>query len=178
MTLKQLKKKLRVFISYFAKNKNQDIFIPAYRIIEILQDSDDDYIVKVQVINKSMTFNIKPEEILAEDEIVNRFSPCDIRTLTYLGYLGINSPKYKILAKRLSENDQKLVFALKKKGNTKLVTKTADEIIKEKDILDNLNAKDAHIIGYTLATETAKAEKKQKEEALKEIAENRVKEIK
>ncbi len=116
-----------------------------------------------------MTFDIKPEDLLANDEMVNKFSPCGVRTLTYLGYLGINSPKYKILVKRLSENDKKLIFALKKKGETSLLTKTADEIIKEKDILNNLNAHDAHIVGYTLASESAKSEKQQKEEALKQL---------
>src|SRR5262245_15657190 len=77
-------------------------YTPAFRLIEIQKNESDEYIVMVQVINKNLTFHSKPEEILAKDDLVDQFSPRDIRTLTYLGYLEINSPKYTILAKRLS----------------------------------------------------------------------------
>ena len=157
---------LKKFFSYFSHNKS--IFIPAYRIVEIMRDEEsDNYIVKIQMINKNTTFNITPEEILAKNEVVDRFSPRDVRTLTYLGYLGINSPKYKILAKRLSENNEKIIFALKKKGNKKIIVKTINELIKEKDIIENLGAKDAHLVGYAFASESAKEEKQQKEDAIK-----------
>lgn len=46
----------------------------------------------------------------------------------YLGYLGINSPKYKILAQRISE-DNNIIFAIKKKGDKNIYTKTANEIL-------------------------------------------------
>jgi len=72
--------------------------------------------VTIKVINKNISFTIKPDEILAKDSMVDLFSPRDVRTLTYLGYLGINSPKYKILARRLSENNDKTIFALQKRG--------------------------------------------------------------
>jgi len=52
-----------------------------------VDESDDkEYIVTIQIINKSVTFRMKPEEILAKDALVDQFSPRDIRTLTYLGY--------------------------------------------------------------------------------------------
>ena len=78
---------------------------PTYRIAEVTESEEKDYIVIIQIINKSVTFRMKPEEILAKDSLVDQFSPRDIRTLTYLGYLGVNSPKFEILAKRLSENN-------------------------------------------------------------------------
>ncbi|OGT30990.1 MAG: hypothetical protein A3E87_06140 [Gammaproteobacteria bacterium RIFCSPHIGHO2_12_FULL_35_23] len=165
----KIKKNIAHFMGYFAKNEKINVFIPTHRLIAVFEDTNGEYIAKIQIINKNLAFNAKPEEILAKDEYVNRFSPCDIRALTYLGYLGINSPKYKILAKQLSENDEKLIFALRKKGDTKVVTRTADEIINEKDILKNLNPNDAHVVGYTLACESIKAEKKQKEEALEQF---------
>lgn len=89
--------------------------MPGYRLAEIIQDEDGSYYVTIQVINKNITFRTKPEEILAENNLVNQFSPTDIRALTYLGYLGINSPKYKILAKNLSSQDSGIIFTVKKK---------------------------------------------------------------
>jgi hypothetical protein len=137
-------------------------YTPSYRVAEIFQDEEGDYFVQVQIISKSLAFKARPEELLAKDNIVDQFSPRDVRTLTYLGYLGINSPKFKILAQRLSESNDKLIFAIKKRGHDKLITKTADEIVKEKEILESLRPKDAHLVGYTFATENVLEEKRQK----------------
>lgn len=158
--------KFKHFSQYFKKNK-KDAFIPAYRVVRIMQEKDDNYIVTIQVINKNICFKAKPEELLAKDEIVDQFSPRDIRALTYLGYLGINAPKYKILANRLLAEDSKLVFAIQKRGDKKIITKTADEILKEDGMLENLSSKDAHLIGYAVGSERTTIEKKQKEEAVK-----------
>jgi len=103
----------------------------------------------VQKTNSAQVIKLKPEEILADDELTNSFSQHDIRTLTYLGYLGINSPKYKILAKRLSEKDSNLVFAIKERGKKGVIVKSAEEVSSDKDMLEKLDQKDAHEIGYT-----------------------------
>jgi hypothetical protein len=154
-------------LSFIRKYFTQYTFTPLYRVIEIIENEDGEYITTIQIIKKNAVFNAKPEEILAKDNLVDLFSPRDIRTLTYLGYLGMNSPKYKILAKRLSENDDKFIFALKKKRSKKIITKTVDEITKEKEILDNLNSKDAHMVGYIAASESIHLEKTLKSHALK-----------
>lgn len=71
--------------------------------------------------------------------------------LTYLGYLGINSPKYKTLAQRLSQDKDKLVLALKK-GHNKFFIKTAEKLLTKK-MLTSLDSKDIHIISYTIGME-------------------------
>jgi hypothetical protein len=157
-----LKTKIKNFFQKLSELSKKEGYVPAYRVTEILQDSEGDYVVQVQIINKSLGFKAKPEEILAKDSLVDQFSPRDIRTLTYLGYLGVNSPKYKILAKRLSEHNDKLIFAMKKKGEDKIIVKTADEIMQEKEIIENLHPKDANIVGYTFATENVISEKTKK----------------
>ncbi len=127
-------------------------YTPRYRLLNILQDNDDNYTAHIQLINKSITFYTKPEEILADDKLVNMFSPTDVRTLTYLGYLGINAPKYKILAHRMLDN-QKTVFIIKKSGDKSIIVKTATEILQEQDIISNMKPSDASTIGYTVALE-------------------------
>ena len=115
MNLKVLRERIKRIFTVFKTENTSDVFIPAYRIVEIIQEEDEEYSVKIQMINKSMIFTAKPEEILAKDEVIDQFSPRDVRTLTYLGYLSKNSPKYKILAHRLLENDHRVVFILKGK---------------------------------------------------------------
>lgn len=144
----------------FKKYREKEGFFPAYRVIAINKNNNDEYIATIQLINKSNQFEIKPEEILKNDRFVSLFSPYDIRTLTYLGYLSINSPQYQILAQRLSEKNDKTLFAIKKRGEKEILIKTAAEILKEKEISENLNAKDSHIVGYTVGTESILKENK------------------
>ncbi len=138
-------------------NKNQLQFTPTYRVLNIIQDEDGDYIAHVQIINKNQTLRLPPEEILENDDLVNQFSPCDVRTLTYLGYLGINAPKYKILAKRLKGKNN-VIFAIKKKGDNNIILKSASEILKESDFISNMQPDDAQEIGYTVAMERQQQE--------------------
>lgn len=157
-----VKEKVNQVFKKLRELNKKDCYTPSYRVAEIFQDDEGNYMVQVQIISKSLSFKAKPEELLAKDNIVDQFSPRDVRTLTYLGYLGINSPKFKILAQRLSENNDKLIFAIKRKGHDKLIVKTAEEIVKEKEILENLRPEDAHLVGYTFATENVLNEKEQK----------------
>ncbi len=136
------------------------------RVLTIEKNKDDDFIIKVQLINTSQTFIMRPEEILASDDLTDSFSPRDIRTLTYLGYLSLNSPKYKILAKKLSENDNKLIFAIKEKGKQKPIIKSANEISSDEKFLQGLLQKDAHMIGFAAATEQALTEQQEKKDLL------------
>lgn len=133
-----------------------------YRVLFIEQDKCECYVVTVQIKNKKDVFQMKPEEILANNNLTDSFSQRDIRMLTYLGYLGNGSPKYKILAKRLSEDDSKLFFAIKERGKTSSIIKTASEISLDQKFIAGLHQHDAHMIGYVTATEQAVNEAFQK----------------
>lgn len=150
-TLKKFLKRFLKFLKRF--NNNLETYKVLLRVIEIEQDEHEEYVVNIQVVNKRISFKTTPEKILKDNSLVEKFSPTDIRTLTYLGYLDINSPKYKILAKYLSENDDKILFAIRKKGEINPIIKSADEITKCKDILNNLNQDDAHTVGFINANE-------------------------
>lgn len=161
-----------VNISALVATKNNIMFRPAYRVVLIEKGKQGNYIAVVQVIGKASIFKLSPEEILADDKMTNQFSPTDIRTLTYLGYLGINTPKYEILAKRLSEKDNKMLFALHKKGDKFTQVKNANEISKNKEIIKQMNQEDAHMIGYVVATERLSQENMEKEKLRKQYEKN------
>lgn len=162
----------RLNISEMFKSLNAGGFKPAYRVASIEKNEHGDYQVVIQVIGKNTIFAMKPEEILADDKMTDLFSPRDVRTLTYLGYLDINSPKYRILAKRLSENDNRMVFAIQEKGEKIPKIKTANEISQNKEMLKKLDQHDAHMIGYTAASEIMLEEQSIKEKLLRKIDEN------
>lgn len=162
----QLFSKLKTSCQSVSTFINKSLPEHAYRILSIEQNEDETYVAVVQITNTRQVFRMNPEEILASDQITDLFSQRDIRTLTYLGYLGINSPKYKILAKRLSENDSSLIFAIKERGNKQPIIKTAREISCDDALMSNFHQKDAHMIGYAIAAEAAINEEKQKKDLL------------
>jgi hypothetical protein len=135
-------------------------FVPVYRLVDIITSQNDEHELIVQVIHKNITFKIKPETLLADDAVVDLFSPRDVRTLTYLGYLDLNSPQYKILAKRFSHSSR-VAFALRRKSDKQVIVKTTLEMMQE-GILKNLDPNDAELVGYTAATESVALEKIQK----------------
>ena len=161
---RNMKQFFQFFKQAIAESKKQAKY--KCRVIAIEQDKEDNYIASIQLINKSQVLKMKPEEILADDELTNCFSPLDVRALTYLGYLDVNSPRYKILAQRLSETDNRFVFAIKKKGSDTPIIKTADEISQDEEMLKSLNQKDAHMVGFTSASEREILEKEQKRKLL------------
>lgn len=140
-----------------------------YRLLSIEQNKKQEYQATVQVIGKNRSFTMKPEEILADDKLTNFFSPTDVRTLTYLGYLGINSPKYKILAQKLSEQNDGILFVLHKKGTETVEVKKAKEILSDKKIISGLDQDDASMVGYTAANEASTEKEKKKVQILKRL---------
>lgn len=168
--IKHIINKIKGIASYINAEREKDIYKPLYKVVDILE-TDGQHLAVIKILNKKVTFNATPEEILANDNLVDQFSPRDIRALTYLGYLGINSPKYRILARKLSQNE-KINFILQKKGEKKVIVKTAAEIVSESSLINSMNPEDAKTVGYTIATETISEEKKQKESLLKEVHKN------
>lgn len=164
-------KKLCVLVKHLKStlNRPSQYHPPTMRVAAVEQDKVGDYIVTIQFVGKNTVVKAKPEELLADDQMVDQFSPRDIRTLTYLGYLGINAPKYKVLARKLSEDSDQMLFAIHKKGESKYTIKTAQEISSTPEILESLPQKDAHDIGFVTATEEQETNKRQRESLLKEL---------
>lgn len=167
--LTKLSEKVKKFMGLFTMANKPQVYRPTHRVLSIEQNEDESYVATIQMINTSYIFKKSPEEILSDDAMTDLFSPRDVRTLTYLGYLGVNSPKYKILAKRLSESDSKITFAVKQKGKREPIIKTADEISSDAQILSGLHQRDAHMVGFVRASESISDETKQKEALLKQL---------
>lgn len=164
--LKSIKQTIR-FVTRI-KRCSMKYYTPRYKLLNVYKDENDKYMATFQFINKGHTFHAKPDEILSDDNFVNFLSPLDVRTLTYLGYLEMNQPEYKLLAKRLSEDNSE-VFIIKKRGEKSVITKTAEEINYSTDIISKMGAEDAKTIGYAIASMEVLEEKRGKAEALNEL---------
>jgi hypothetical protein len=136
-------------------------YVPSCRIVNLGQNETGTYYAEIQMVGKNSYLKMELEKILSDDALINCFSQTDIRTLSYFGYLGINGPKYKILAKQLLANNDQMLFVVHKKGDKDCKIITANEISNNEEILCGLSQKDAHMIGITIAIEQSILEKKQ-----------------
>lgn len=129
---------------------------PLYKVLAI-ENHNDEFVAIVQVNSTRSVIHMKPEEILSDDGMTDSFSQRDIRTLTYLGYLGVSSPKYKIIGIRSLNN--RLLFVVKEKGKKHVMVKEAHEISADSQFIEKLNQSDAHKIGYTSGMQSVQDEK-------------------
>jgi hypothetical protein len=143
----------------------------AFRIVEIKHNKTNECIIKVQIIGKATIFDCTPQEIAANDQLIEGFSKKDIRTITYFATQEIKKPKYKILLQEFREGLGKIIFKLGMRGSAEPVEKTAEQITLDKEFLNKLTQEDAHLVGYTTATEQMLREKEEREK-LKSAAQN------
>jgi hypothetical protein len=135
-----------------------------YRIVDILMDKRGHYTLQIQLSGKSTFFACTPQEVVTNDELLEGFSKKDIRTITYLATKQLNQPKYKIIIQEFCERLNKMIFKLSKSDATEQIEKTADQISLDNGLINRLNPEDAHLVGYTTASEQISKDKMEMEQ--------------
>lgn len=122
-----------------------------YRIIEIKKNSKHDVILTIQIIGKAVVFHYSPLDILKDNQLLESFSKQDVRTITWLAQQEVTRPKYAVTSQKMV-GDQ-AIFKLQKLGNDEHMEKKAGEISLDRELIESLGPKDAHMIGYMSAQE-------------------------
>jgi len=164
-TFTQLKIYLSHLLAEYRKMQQQSQTNDAYRIVEIDQKKDGSSLLTIQVVGKNLVFKSKPEELAADDDMIARFSRQDVRTITYFATHEIKQPKYKILMQEFCTAFNKMIFKLKKRGSEEVMQKTAEDISSDPEMIQSLDPKEAHAVGYAAASEKH-AEDKQEQERM------------
>ncbi len=147
------------------KQEDQEIF----RIISIRDNLWDECLFKIQVVGKATVFDCAPQEIAGNDNFLESFSKKDIRTIVYFATQEIKKPRYRLLTQDVQENLKKIVFKLSQYGSPQFIEKTAEQISLDKALLRQLSQEDAHVVGYTVATEQIIREKSEMEALKKKV---------
>ena len=155
---------IKRFFLFHKKLIREGTFKPVYRIVEILQNQQDSYFIRIQLINKNVIFDVDPIEVLAHDEMVDKFSPRDIRTITYIAYLGLNTPKYKIVSQRII--DIQSSFTIKEICSSKIIVKSVQEILHDPEIFSKLSPKDMQLLAYSSAMQKIQDDRVKNQELL------------
>lgn len=142
---------LKLVRNIFSKLKHiraETVNMYTYKIshmVEEIYDVNDEKWVLIRVVGKPTTFEMKPDEILANDDLTETFGPKDVRTLTYLGYHNMNDPKYKIISEKTAKGGEKL-YLVKQKGKDKIKPFKHEDMVSER-IRKNLGTNDAFRLG-------------------------------
>jgi predicted AAA+ superfamily ATPase len=126
----------------------------AYRVVDMETEKSGKVSLVIQVCGKHITFKMTPQEVLADDNLLEGFSKKDIRSITYLA-CSDKKPKSKIVLQEFCEKLNKIVFGIRHPGKTEILKKTANEISLDSSLIKDLTPEEAHMIGYTAADENS-----------------------
>lgn len=142
-------------IAWFLKryNEQQQIQQNIYRVVEVKQSSLDKYKLVIQVIGKSTVVECTPQEIVANDRMLEGFSKKDIRTITYFACNQNKKPKYKIITQELCSKANKILFKLRSNENNEIIIKTANQILTDKNLIHGLSHDDIQSVSYVTGYE-------------------------
>jgi len=158
-----LKKKFSALIEYISwlykhTHELQKINNNIFRIINS-EKINDEFIIEIQVINKSTIFKCSAKEIATQDQLLECFSKSDVRIITYLATKELLQPKNKIIGFEYDEQTKKTLLKIKSNGSNELTKILADQISTDSQLLKELSQEDAHKTGYLLAIEQMILEK-------------------
>ncbi len=146
-------------LAEYNKAKKQTSPPTLYRLIEIKEKEKDCYRLSFQLLGRAIVFKATPENILKNEKIIECFSSKDIRIITELACKKSTQPKNKIIAKIFSEKLNRLLFRTQNL-NQEIVDNTATELAMNKAFIRDLSPEDAYMLGYTIAHEMQKEEKR------------------
>lgn len=143
------------------QNLQQQSQQDAYRIVNQETNDKGHMRLVVQIVGKSITFKASPEELAADDQILERFSRKDVRTITYYACKEIKKPKARIIFQEFREKLNKMIFGIYHRDSQNVEERTSDQISLDKDLLNEMSQEEAHLVGYTTASEQILSEKEQ-----------------
>lgn len=127
-----------------------------FRIEKIQKKEDDLIVLKINVVGKNVIFTATPKELAASNEMLDRFSRGDVRTIIYLACRGMEKPTNKLLSYDICEKTNNLIFNIENIENREVLKLNASQLVFDKTLIKSLDTEDAFMLGYMLANEQEK----------------------
>lgn len=127
-----------------------------YRIVDWKKSErhEEDKLV-IQVVGKSIFFSLSPAEIALDDSLISGFSPVDVKAIMTLNFIS-SSPKYKIKYLDFRNDLNEEIIGLQDRDNRgNIVRKKLSDFSAQIDLIDDLSAKDAFLIGRLIGNKEA-----------------------
>ncbi|HVY52975.1 MAG TPA: hypothetical protein VHA13_00460 [Gammaproteobacteria bacterium] len=161
---RSMQSRLEVWLknSYFFSFSSANV----YHLLEI-KYHDEQYQLCFQEIGKTAILERAPNEIVANDRLLEGFSKQEIRQILYLAYEQEKQPKYKIAVQEFCEKINRILFKLKRRGSDEVIINTADLITLDKRLINDLSQEDACCIGFAAGYELSFEKVNNKEDSSK-----------
>ncbi len=135
---------------------------PAYEIKNIsISPETSKHIIEMKLIGKAQSITCTAEDIAGDNNFIMRFSPADIRTITYYATADRyelmlnqvnNSRSYEIIRSK-NINGNKTVQLRNKLTNENIIMPLKE--FSKSDLIDELNSEDVYYLGYLSGQEQA-----------------------
>ncbi len=116
----------------------------------------------IQVAGKNVFLYFVPQELVKDEEMLNGFSPLDVRTITYMALEKLEQGRsieidglYKIEKQYFSDRKEKEMFVFRYQDKDKSIARSAQELTCDSSFIKNFNSLDANRIGYIAGYEQA-----------------------
>lgn len=119
-----------------------------YRITDWVKgDIPDDDKIKVHIVNTRNEITVHPKSIICDDEIINGFSPLDVKTITMLAMSARRQPKYEIMINEFRNALGDEIITIKDNEKSTFIRKSIQELSQSLDMIDGFSPVDAYNIG-------------------------------
>jgi hypothetical protein len=156
---KKISNYIKWMIEAYAELRAEQAGQVTHRIVEHNKDASGQHEITVQISGKNLVFKTSPQEIMADDRLLESFSKKDIRLLTYLACEDIKEPTHEVLGQKFIRNMNQFFFKLKHGKTGEEMEKSAEEISANPELIKQLSPQDAHKIGFVAAGDSVKKEK-------------------
>lgn len=119
-----------------------------YKIVDILEDKKTG--VTQAVIQMAQRHNDTRNvvDIVADDTLIDFFDSKTVRALTYIATVERLKPEYSIVVQQMTDKIAEYILEIKSRTSNQTIKKSASEISKNKELICQFNAVEAHRIGY------------------------------
>ena len=156
---KKISNYIKWMVEAYAELRAEQAGQVTHRIVEYNMTTSGQHEVAVQISGKNLVFKTSPQEIMADDRLLESFSKKDIRLLTYLACEDIKEPTHEVLGQKFIRNMNQFFFKLKHGKTGEEMEKSAEEISANPELIKQLTPQDAHKIGFVAAGDSVKKEK-------------------
>jgi hypothetical protein len=153
------------------QQKTQKTYL--YKIVdrEICKKTNEELFL-VQMTGKNVFLKMSPKEIAADDNMLQGFSPLDIRTITYFAckehfetrQQKAVEPKrnilYRIVAQTFSRRQKKQMLVIEQTHKVEVLTTSVQTVSNNPEMIDGFSPRDAHQVGYAAGIESVVNERK------------------
>lgn len=136
--------------------------IKPFKIIDIVKISNipGETIFKIQITNKNLIINLKASEIILKEYDLNNFDSFHAEMIKNAAigklaeFLSVSTtPVCKIISKTLDKKNREHVFTIEFEDEM-LISRTAIEILNDKNLLSSMQMEDILEVGFTQGSES------------------------